>query len=227
MGIVLPVYLAPVILGLPELIQGIVHIAVRILLQICVQQIRLGLFLNHFHGGGHKLTVHLLLVWNHIENQLRPSGSQVFIGLLKQRGKPFQILFTVAIGSLVVRNAVLHFPLQLIEHPSVLSHKHGIGCNLPKHVDVRQFSEGHNGILKGQMVIKVGVILPRIGFKVRCRKIPEIKNRLFLVNPVLVILRVHIILKRYEQESGQYHHPQEHACKYICFYALSHLLPPL
>ena len=131
------------------------------------------------------------------------------------------------IGSLVVRNAVLHFPFQLIEHPSVLSHKHGIGRNFPKHMNVRQFSKGHNGILKGQMVIKVGVILPRIGFKVRCRKIPEIKNRLFLVNPVLVILRVHIILKRYEQEPGQYHHPQEHACKYICFYALSHLLPPL
>lgn len=51
------------------------------------------------------------------------------------------------------------------------------------------------------MVIKVGVILTRIGFKVRRPKIPEIKNRLFLVNPVLVILHVHIVLKRYEQES--------------------------
>ena len=50
MSIILPVYLAPVILGLSELIQGVVHITVRILFQIFVQQIRLGLFLNHLHG---------------------------------------------------------------------------------------------------------------------------------------------------------------------------------
>lgn len=59
----------------------------------------LGLFLNHFHGGGHKLTVHLLLVGNHIENQLLSLRPGFSLALLKQRGKPFQILFTVAIGS--------------------------------------------------------------------------------------------------------------------------------